>query len=92
MSLPNRITQLANAIAADTAVVDAYFTAHNIASPSFDVDGPLTVVIPPFEKDVIAAHTRVLGATQELHSLMLGPMAMLMGSNVGLLSCQERCI
>ncbi|KAF2027953.1 S-adenosyl-L-methionine-dependent methyltransferase [Setomelanomma holmii] len=82
MASPTRIVELAQAIAADTALVDAYFQANNIPTPSFDIDGPARVAIPPHEKNVAAAHVRVLGATKELHNLILGPMNMLMGMNV----------
>ena len=78
-----RITELGTLIASKTAIVNEYFVFHGIPTPSFDIHGPLRVVIPPALKEIAAAHADVLAATRELHTLMLGPTAMLMGTNVG---------
>lgn len=79
MSTPTLITELAAAIARNTQIVNDYFKANNIPTPSFDVDGPATVTIPPHEKEVAAAHAQVIADTQALHNLMKGPTEMVMG-------------
>lgn len=91
---PSRsITEIAAIIAENTAVVDEYFSSNGIPTPSFSVDGPARVRIPPTETKVAEAHATVLGATMELHNLMLGPEAMLMNINVGLhLACLLVCL
>lgn len=71
------IIELAAIISKDTIVADNYFTSHDLPTPSFDISGPTRIFIPPQEKDVAAAHLRVIGATKELHNLMLGPTAAL---------------
>lgn len=78
----SRIAELAALITTKTAIVNEYFVFHGIPVPSFDTHGPLRIVIPPPLKEVAAAHADVLAATRELHILMLGPAAMLMGTNV----------
>ena len=84
---PTRIVELSQIIAAGTQTVDEYFTSHNLATPSFDVDGPPAIVIPPEMTEVAAAHAAVIDATKELHSLMLGPTALLMNNGVRLFQC-----
>ena len=84
---PTRIVELAQTIANGTQTVDEYFTSHNLATPSFDVDGPPAIIIPPKMSDVAAAHAAVIDATKELHSLMLGPTALLMNNGVRLSQC-----
>ena len=81
---PTRIVELAQIIADSTQTVDEYFTSHNLATPSFDVDGPRAITIPPEMSEVAAAHAAVIDATKELHSLMLGPTALLMNNGVRL--------
>lgn len=82
----SRIVELTNIIATEAPIVENYFSSHGIPLPSFDVDGPTRVVIPPSEQDVLKAHVAVVGATKELHDLMIGPTAMLMAISVGSLS------
>jgi hypothetical protein len=73
------ITDLARAIAINTQIVHVYFVANNMPLPSFDVNGPLAISIPPHEKEVAAAHAQVIADTQALHNLMKGPTEMVMG-------------
>lgn len=77
-----RITELANIILESTAVVNDYLTSHGLPTPSFDVSGPSNIDFPTQEKEVVAAQIRVLGATNELYSLMQGPTSMLMEISV----------
>ena len=78
----SQVSQLALIISENVAMVENYFEEHRLPLPSYDIDGPPAIVIPPREKAVLAAHVAVLGATTELHNLMLGPKAMLMSQNV----------
>jgi hypothetical protein len=64
------ITNLASAISKNTKIVNDYFVAKNLPLPSFDVDGPLTITIPPEEKEIAAAHVAVLSDTLALHDLI----------------------
>ena len=73
-----RITQLAQRIAAKTAIVNDYFELHGFPTPSFDIHGPQRIAIPPQVTEVASAHGEVLEATKELYDLMLGPSSVLM--------------
>lgn len=78
----SRIAELATVITEKTSIVDAYLKRNNLPTPSFDVDGPLTIAIPAYETDIIDAQDIVIASTQELHNLMKGPTEMLMGIGV----------
>ena len=78
----SRITELAKLIADKTAIVDQYFQTYGIPTPSFDINGPRHVSIPPEVRTVAIAHADVLAATRELHTLMLGPSASLVNMTV----------
>lgn len=82
MASPSQITVLAGIISECSTIVNGYFLRNNLPMPSFDVSGPPQIVIPPHEKQVTVAYLEVLRATMELHHLMLGPAAMLMGTSV----------
>lgn len=69
-------------IAENTAIVDTYLNSQNLPTPSFSVDGPLTIPIPAHETAIICAQDIVVSSTQELHNLMKGPTEMLMGIGV----------
>lgn len=86
MSSPPSIISLAATISEATAIVNEYFESHNLPVPSFDISGPARISIPPNEKEVSKAYTDVLSATMELHHLMLGPTAVLMGISVCMIS------
>ncbi|KAI1390514.1 S-adenosyl-L-methionine-dependent methyltransferase [Hypoxylon trugodes] len=73
MSKPSRIVELSARIAANTTKVDDYLAAHNLPTPSFDVDAPLQSLVPGTEPDIAAARQAVIHDTLELHQLMLGP-------------------
>jgi hypothetical protein len=79
-----RIAQLADIIKQNTTVVDEYFSSSGIPSPSFAIDGPSKIFIPPDEQHVRTAHAAVLSATQELRHLMMGPAAVLTATDVGI--------
>lgn len=86
---PTRIIELARIIVDSTQTVDEYFTARNIASPSFGIHGSSTIIIQPEVPEVAVAHAAVIDATKELHSLMLGPTALLMNNGVCSLHCSK---
>lgn len=67
----SRILELANSIQVNTSKVDEYFSAHGIPTPSFDIDTPLELDLP---NDIAACRSAIIEATEELHSLMLGPI------------------
>ncbi|KAI3322493.1 putative O-methyltransferase [Xylariaceae sp. AK1471] len=69
----SRITELSARIAANTAKVNEYLTAHNLPQPSFDADGPLTSLIPSTELAVASARQAAIYDCQELRQLLLGP-------------------
>jgi hypothetical protein len=77
-----RIIELAAIISDSTALIDKHFRSNGLPTPSFDISGPTSITIPPHEKEVAAAHLAVIGATKELHNLMLGPAAVVMGITV----------
>lgn len=68
---PSRIRELADIIQTNTAKVDHHLSSHGIPTPSFDVETPLEMDLP---NDIAACRLAVLDATDELHSLMLGPV------------------
>ena len=78
----SRISYLADVIAKQTAIVDAYLTAHGLPALSFEPDGPAKPLIPAHETEIVAAQDKVIASTQELHDLMKGPTEMLMGISV----------
>lgn len=70
----NRITELANSIQTNTSELDQYFSSHGIPTPSFDIETPLEIDLPD---DIEACRVAILEATDELHSLIMGPVQMI---------------
>ena len=67
----SRIVSLSQTIAYHTAIIDEHYTTNGLPTPTFDVEMPLEVDLP----SSIKRHRQaVLEATEELHSLMLGPL------------------
>ena len=66
----NRIVQLSNSIQENTAKFDAFFSSHGIPTPSFGVETPLELEFP---NDIKSCRSTILEATDELHTLVLGP-------------------
>lgn len=86
-----RIVELANRIAANTAVLNDYLTAHGLPTPSFDLNGPKDTLVPKEETDIEAARVAIIDDAQELRRLVLGPREYLMSYTVSLayrLHCQ----
>ena len=78
----SRIAELAEIIAANTSIVDKYFSDHDIPTPSFGLDAPLHINIAPHEKEVAKARYAVLDATMELNQLLTGHAALIWQSSV----------
>ena len=75
MAAAQSITDVANAIARDTKIVDEYFEKNNLPKPTFDENGPFQIRIPPTEPEAMAAQSRVVMATLQLNVLIQGPKA-----------------
>lgn len=67
----SRIVELANSIQTNTSKVDQHLSSHGIPTPSFDVETPLEMDLPD---DIEACRVAILEATDELHSLVMGPV------------------
>ncbi|KAL4871199.1 S-adenosyl-L-methionine-dependent methyltransferase [Aspergillus spectabilis] len=67
----SRIVELAAHIRRRTADIDAYLQKEHLPSPNFDEDGPSELNLS--SGDLAKARDDVLGATLELHQLILGP-------------------
>ncbi|KAI3325057.1 S-adenosyl-L-methionine-dependent methyltransferase [Xylariaceae sp. AK1471] len=74
----SRIVELASRIATNTNKVNDYLVAHNLPTPSFDVDGAQYTLIPKDELDVERARIAIIDDTLELRRLALGPREYLM--------------
>lgn len=73
------IVELATRIANNTAKVSEYLADHGLPEPSFDVNAAPSPV-PKDAEDIELLRQAVLADTTELHTLMLGPRDLLMGS------------
>lgn len=80
--MTTKIVELSAVIAEKTKVVDEYFKKNGLPTPSFDLDGPTRITIPPQEKEASDALTAVLSATRDLNQLLTGPTGVLMGTSV----------
>jgi hypothetical protein len=72
MAPKSRIAELASIIQENTTVLDEYFAANNLPSPSFDESYPAVVQLP---EDIAAARDAVTEANDELSALLRGPVA-----------------
>ena len=79
MASNTRIAELAASIQTNTTKLDAYLESQNIKSPSFDVDAPDRLSLPP---GIYEARESILEATDEPHYLVLGPTQYIIGLNV----------
>lgn len=68
----SRIVKLANSIQANTSKLDQHFSSHGIPTPSFDIETPLKIDLPD---DLAACRMAIIEATDELQSLILGPVS-----------------
>lgn len=72
-----RIAELATSVSTNTAKVDEYLKSHSRPSPSFDVDHPADLGIPPEAIDIDNARKAALEASIELQDLLQGPTSLL---------------
>lgn len=75
----SRISELASLIAVHTAAVDAYLSSSNLPEPSFSPEFPAQILS---EAKITASRQIILEATDELHSLLLGPIGALTSPSV----------
>ncbi|KAL8722853.1 MAG: hypothetical protein Q9225_000740 [Loekoesia sp. 1 TL-2023] len=73
----SRIGELAATIASKTAEIEGTLTAEDLQSPSFDPDSPPELLFHP---KIAPLRQQLLEATDELHTLMLGPVGVLTSS------------
>lgn len=88
----SRIVELSTSIAKNTAIVDEFCKKTGIPTPSFDVNAPPTVNIPPNEAAVTEAKDNIIAATRELGQLMQGPAEIVTDIGVRLLSERLRLL
>ena len=82
----SRIGELASIIQESTAKLEKHFVSHGLPLPSFDASNPLTL---PFQPEVASHRTAVLEATDELHSLIKGPIESVTDRAVSNRSCSK---
>ena len=74
MAPASRIAELATLIGTHTSIVDDHLSSNGLPSPSFDVSMPTQLLLP----EAIASSSRMaIEASNELHSLLLGPVGFL---------------
>ena len=73
----SRIGELVALISTNTAKVETYLQAHGLPSPSFDVDAPNDLGIPPDATAVDDARRAALEASIELQDLLQGSTSLL---------------
>lgn len=69
----SRISELAQMVASDTAIVEKYYVDRGLPLPSFEVGG---LEDPAIRDDPIAENARIalIGSCLELHDLVQGPV------------------
>ncbi|KAI2622778.1 putative O-methyltransferase [Hypomontagnella submonticulosa] len=70
----SRIAELATIVATHTSRIDNYLSEKGLPHPSFEVDGPSDLQLPP---DIEQSRSMVLEASQELNDLLQGPRNLL---------------
>ncbi len=79
MASTSRIVELAGLIQKHTSAFDQYLTSHNIPSPSFDETCPPILQLPA---EIEAAQMAAIEATEELLTLLQGPVASVFGEYI----------
>ena len=83
-----RIAELASRIAEHTTNLNNYLVSQGLPTPSFDPIVPPDVTLP----DAVAASREIiLDATDELHSIIVGPIGLLTAPYVSL-TCKSRSL
>lgn len=77
------ILSLSAIISENTLKIHEYLVENGHPTPSFDVDGPMDSLIPEEARDIQAARSAVIDATQKLRRLTFGPKEFLMNFIVG---------
>ena len=72
-----RIAELSAIISSNTSKVDEYLKAQGKPSPSFDVDAPGDLGIPPEAVEIEQSRKAALEASLELSDLLQGPTSLL---------------
>lgn len=72
-----RIAVLAAIISTNTTKIDDYLKSHGLPPPSFHVDHPADLCIPPDAIDIDKARKVTLEASIELQDLLQGPTSLL---------------
>ena len=72
-----RIAELSAIISSNTLKVDEYLKTHGRPSPSFDVDAPCDLGIPPEAVEIEQSRRAALEASLELSDLLQGPTSLL---------------
>ena len=70
VSSTSRIAELSSVISENTLKLDQYLRANGLPLPSFEVDSPVSLVLP---ETLQVARDAVLDANTELSELLLGP-------------------
>lgn len=80
---PSLLVELSQIIATETAKVDNYLRANDIAFPSFEPDGYAD--FPRLQEEIQKSRQEIIRATQELKDLVVGPTESVrwMGWDVG---------
>ena len=66
----SRITELASVILENTTKIDEYLSSNGLPMPSFEIDSPVSLLLP---EALQAARDAILDANTELSELLLGP-------------------
>lgn len=72
-----RIAELTSIISSNTSKIEKYIQDNGLPAPSFDVDAPNNLGIPPEATDVEKARRAALEATAELQDLLTSSSALL---------------
>lgn len=72
-----RMAELAALVSTNTTKIDHYLRSHSLPSPSFDVNAPSDLGIPPEATEIDDARKAALEASIELQDLLQGPTSLL---------------
>lgn len=86
MTTSSRIVELSALIHENTRKVDEFINSSGLPSPSFDISQPPMLPLPPHIQILQKA---VINATDELKTLMLGPIGSIVDNRVGLLQYSQ---
>lgn len=88
MADPSRLAELAATISSSVSDVDKFVDSQGLPRLTFDADGSSAALTDP---RISGPRNALLDATDELHSLMLGPVGLLTTPSVSVEpTCQAR--